>query len=297
MKELWPSILFAFPVTIYIGVKVLASVPGTQAAFGGMFVLMFLLAVMSAVPNERLLLWSSIAQLLATLTILAGLYFALDFGVQLLAGSLLAAPALLVSYAMRPGPPGGRLFSIALALTVGLGLLATLEALVTSNVVVSAGEFVREFIFLNVTQAQGVYALLSSTTSSLPLRDFFDPDYVVLAGIAIVGFLITSLRPQTAWGDDLPAAGVAIPDASALEVPVDLGLEIEAALVDRSLPEPAVGVPPGMPALFGGCVAAVLVVVAAFGTPGITLLLVSLGVALSLAFTLAVMRRTLPATP
>jgi hypothetical protein len=259
-----------------------------------MFILMFILAVLSAVADERLLFWSSIGQLVATVSIVGTLYFAIGFGVQLLAGSLLAAPALLVAYAVRPGPLGGRLFAFALALTVGLGLLATLEALTNAGVVVAGGEYVREFIYLNVTQAQGLYAVLTATTGTLPLRDFFDPDYVVLAAFAIVGFLFTSLRPQTAWGDNLPAAGDSPPAPSEEEVPVDVSPDLAAALADRSVPEPAVGVPPGMPALLGGCLAAVLVVAAAFVSPGTTLLLVSLGVVLSLGFTIGVMRRTLP---
>lgn len=293
MKDVWPSMLFAFPLALYVGIKVAAAVPGPLGAFPAMFGLMFVLAVISAVPNERLSLWSSVIEVAATLSILVALYFDVGYGVQLLAGTLLAAPVLLLSYAVRPGPLGGRLFAFALALTVGLGLLATLEALTTASVVVAGGEFVREFVYLNVTQAQGLYGLLSATPGALPLRDLFDPDYVVLAAIAIIGFLFATLRPQTAWGDDLPAAGASIPDAGEEGAPADLPPDLVSALVARSIPEPAVGVPPGMPALLGACVAAVLVVAAAFASPTTTLMLVSAGIVLSLGVTFAVMRRTL----
>jgi hypothetical protein len=298
MKEVWPSILFAFPFTVYVGVKVLGSVPGSDAGFGGMFVTMFLLAVLAAVPNDRLLLWASGAQMAATLSILLALYFAFDFGVDLLAGSLLAAPALLMSYSVRPGPLGWRLLGFALALTIGLTALATNFALTGGHVVVTGGEFVREFVFLIITQIQGIYAILTGVAGSLPLRDFFDPDYVVFGAIAVAGLLLTSLRPQTAWGDLLPAAGSpgeAGPDPDAA-LP-DLGPDLSAALAGRSWPEPAPPVPPGVPALLGGCMAALLAVAAAYVNPGATLVLIASGIVVFFGFTIAVMRRTLPARP
>jgi hypothetical protein len=291
MKEVWPSMLLAFPFTVYVGARVLGAVSASQGAFWGMFVTMFVLSVLSVVPNERLFEWTSVVELIATIGIVGGLYFDINFGSQLLAGGLLASPALLVGFSVRPGPLGGKLFAFALALTDGLGLLATVVALTNAGVAVSGGEFTREFIYLNVTQGQGLYALLASTTGSLPLMNFFDPDYVVLAAIAAAGLLLASLRPQTAWGDLLPAAGTGSTDTSREETPMDVGPELIAALSDRSLPEPAAGVPPGIPALLGGCVAAAFVVVAAYASPKATLLLIVIGILVTLGFTIAVMRR------
>ncbi len=297
MREVWPSMVLAFPVAIYAGAKVLGSAPASQAGFAGMFVVMLILAILSAFPYERVLLWAAGAQLFATAFILGALYFALGFGVQLLAGSLLAAPALLVGYSVRPGPLGWRLFAFAFALAIGLGLLAADQGLTSSGVVVSAGELIREFISLNITQALGLYGLLASTGGVIPLRDFFDPDFIVLAAIAGAGLLFTSLRPQTAWGDLLPSAGAMTSFLAMEEAPVDLGPDLASTLEGRSAPEPASGIPPGVPGLLGGCLAAVLAIAAAFVSPGVTLLLIATGVVAALGFTIAVMRRTLPAHP
>lgn len=297
MKEVWPSMVFAFPVGIYAGASVLAAVPASQSAFSGMFVAMLILAVLSAFPYESIQRWTAVTELVAAVLIVGALYFALDFGVQLLAGSLLAVPALLVGYSVRPGPLGWRLFAFGLALTVGLGLLAAAQGIVTAGAVLSAGAFIHEFFSLLGAQAMGLYGVLTATGGTLPLRDFFDPDFVLLSSLAAAALLFTSLRPQSAWGELLPAAGTMPSPLPNEYAPEEIGPEAANALAGRSLPEPAASLPPGVPGLVGGCLAAVIAVVAAFAVPGIALLLIAVGVVAALAFSIAVMRRTLPHQP
>jgi len=295
MKEVWPSLLLAFPVTLYIGVVVLGSLPSTEGVFGGMFVVMLLLAVLSALPFEPIHLWASVVLLGSTIVVLGALYLATGFGIELLAGSLLASPALLMGYATRPGGLGWRLLAFAVALTEGIGMLSAARALTTAVVPVTGAEFIREFVSLNITQITGLQGLLMSSGAPLPLRDFFDPVYVILAAIATAGILFTSLRPQTAWGEPLPAAGATSPASEVVHPPFDLGPDLEAALLERSSPQPAFGGwPPGVLALLGGCGAAVLVVAAAFLDPGLTLGLLAVGIVVGLASTIVVMRRPLP---
>jgi len=294
MREVWPSILLAFPVTLYVGAVVLESVPASDGLFSGMFVALFLLAVLAALPVEPLRLWAPVAQLVLTGVMLGALYLASGWGVELLAGSILASPALLVSYSVRPGAPGWRLFGFALALTEGLGLLAVTQTLTAAGVVVTGREFVHEFISLFVTQGAGLYGLLASSGGALPLRDFFDPDYVVLAAIAAAGLLFTSLRPQTAWGELLPAPGGTPSPPPIVGAPSDVGPELAAVLADRSSPEPAEDLPPGLPSLLGGGIAAALMVGVAFFSPGITLVMLAAGVVVALGITIGLMLRPRP---
>ncbi|MCI4347313.1 MAG: hypothetical protein L3J97_01675 [Thermoplasmata archaeon] len=295
MREFWPSMLLTFPVTVYVGAVVLGVVPSSDTTFTGTFVAMLFLAILSTLPSESIHLGATVGLLGLSVSVIAVLYLAPAIGVELLAGSLLALPALLVSYAVRPGPLGWRLVAFGVALTEGLALLATEVALTAAKVVVAGDQFVREFVFLNVTQLRGIEGLLASSGGALPLRDVFDPVFVVLAAIAAAGLLIPALRPQTAWDNPLPTAGdpPAWGEVKAREV--DLGGALAAALEERSSPEPASrGLPPGFSPLLCGSVAAVLLVAVAFLSPGLTFPLLVAGIIPALAATLALMRRPIP---
>ncbi|MCI4352731.1 MAG: hypothetical protein L3K14_05005 [Thermoplasmata archaeon] len=296
MKEFWPSVLLTFPVTVYVGAVVLGSVPSSDPAFTGTFVVMLILAILSTLPFEPIHLGATAGLLGFSFAVLALLYLLPATGVEVLAGSLLAVPALLVSYAVRPGPLGWRLMAFAVALTEGLALLATDVAMTSAQATFAGGEFIREFGSLNVTQVEGLGGLLASSGGSLPLRDVFDPVYVVLAGIAVAGILIPVLRPQTAWDEPLPTAAAPPVTRERTTREVDLGAAFAAVLEERSSPEPASGViPPGLPPLLVGSAAAGLVVAVAFLTPGLTLPLLVAGIVVALAATIALVRRPLAA--
>lgn len=294
MKEVWPSMILAFPAALYVGGFVLGSVAPGDLAFSGMFVVMALLAVVSTFPYEPIRLWASIGLFASIGVTLLALFLAMGTGVDLLAGSLLASPVLLVSYSVRPGSLGWRLMAFAVALTEGLGLLASDTALTAPGIVVSGAAFVHEFVALNLTQATGLGGLLMSTGGALPLRDFFDPVFVILASIAAAGILIPALRPQTAWGEALPAAGAPSSLSPTTGEAVVLDPDIEAALEDRSEPGSATqGLPPGFSSLIYGSAAAALVVGVATVDPGLSLGTLVAVVVTAFGASMALLRRPL----
>lgn len=296
MREVWPGLFLAFPLAIYVGAVTVASVPSSEDLLTAMFVVLLGLALVAAVPEERLHTASSVALLGVTAGVVGVLFAAPAIGVDLLAASLLATPALILTYCVRPGSLGWRLFGFGVALTDGVGLLAADGALNAVGTPISGAGFVREFVSLNVVQLEGLAGVLNSTGGLLPLRDFFDPIFVVLAAVAAVGLFVPSLRPQSAWGEMFSTAFSSAPPPSSEGPILGLGAALETALRQRSVPQPALtGVAPGLLPLVGGCGVGALLVVLAFLSPGASLVLVTVGILLALSVTIAVMRRPLPA--
>ena len=296
MRELWPAILLAFPPMLYVGAVVLGSAPTASAAFAGLFVITFFLAVLSTLPDRRVRVGTTGAFILLAAVAL-GSSVAGRVGADVLAGVLLASPALLLSFAVLPeGTLALRLTALGLALLDGLALLAARGAVLLSALPLTGRSFLAAFVAANVDQVKGLIGLLSSAGGALPLRDTFDPVYIVLAGISAVGVLIPMLRPEDAWGAALPVEGNPPAGAGPSEA-TDLDPALAEELASRSQPEPPVGLPPGIPALVSGSVAAVGVVSLAFVAPTVPLLVLVVLLLAGLFAAIAASRRSHPSPP
>ena len=296
MKEVWPATMLAFPPMLYVGAVVLGSAPTASPWFATLFVVTFLLAILSTFPDPRVRVGTTAALLLLALVAVGALVSG-GVGADLIAGILLASPALLLSLALTPDAAlSVRFMALALALLDGLELLAARLVVLLSPLAFTGRSFLAAFASVNVTQLQGLAGLLSSTGGPLPIRDTFDPVYVVLAGISAAGVLIPMLRPQTAAGVLLPTEDFRRPSTE--EKPsesIEFEPSLAADLADRSLSEPpSSGFPPGLPPLVAGSVAAAGVIGLAFFAPGAALLVLVSGLLGSLAVAILVMRRAYP---
>lgn len=281
MREPILAALFAFPVAIYVGVVTLASVAGGNPVFLGTFALTFALSVATVVQRGRVRSTATTALIAVGLASAGALVLGVG-GVDLYAGLLVAVPGLLVAYAVQPDlPVGWRIFALALALGTGLALLATRAALLAADLPATGPNFLGTFGTVVYAQASGLYALLQGTAASLPLRDLYDPAFILLGAVAAVGVFVPVLRPTTAWDEPLPTdleRARWSPDAGE-EGAAELGPSLASALEHRSIPEsPAGGLPPGVVALAVATVAAGLVVALEFELPQWTLIAVAAGV-------------------
>jgi hypothetical protein len=274
----------------YVAAVVLPSFPAQDLGVGFAFVMSVVIGILSAMPSPRaqeIGAWVGIG-----LAIIIGVTFSEiqmfgDLGAQLAAGVLLGMPWIAVAYVWRPGEQvRNRFIALGLGLLLGTLLLAAAQTLSASTSAFTAPGYVQAFYFLNLTQVEGILGLLTGAGGlPLPLHTFFDPIFVALGGVSVLGLLLVMLRPQTGRDQFLPITLNPRWRAGTIaDLPGSYGFaEVQQAVFrDRTVSEPPGSAwPPGLISVVIAAVTTSVFVALAFLTPFWALLSVTVAAAVA----------------
>ena len=222
------------------------------------------------------------------------------FPYDLTAGILLGLPWVATVHAWRPKESFGlRAIAFGSSTLFVLLDLATAQAVTGSGSALSGRAFVTTFVSTNVNEAQAIASLLAAGPLNPPVQSFFDPILALLTALALLGFLLLAIRPQTGEEAALPIALRATPPARS-ELPEAYGFSAEQrdAYRARSPDEPpGVPWPPGLDSVVVAAVAGAVFVGVALVTPYYAVLAATLGLAGAVGALLLVTERPAPFVP
>ena len=258
----------------WVGVLVLTDVARVElVATLIAFALTAALGIAGAVRKTFLGGWGALV-LLGLAGVALGASFSGPLGFELALGILLGLPWILVGYAAGADRPlGARFLALGGALALGLMLLAARSELAVGSGAVTAESLVRQVGTVLQNQSQVFGSLVpGAPTPSIPLLDLFDPVYVGLSAVAVLGLLLVSVRPQTGAGRRLPIS-LRLGRGETLEgrrLPVAYGFSTaqQAVFFERTPVEPPLGAwPPGLASVLAGALAASAFLIASYAIP------------------------------
>jgi len=266
---------------LYVAVDLLPRFPLTAVAIPAAFLLGLLAAGLGSMPDGAARLGSlAFGALLVGTVVVANADRAVfgSVGPDLMVGSMLAVPWVLVAVAGRADEPlVYRFAAFGSAVTVGLLLLTAAHSLSAGGTAYTGESFLRAFASVNSQQLLGIaFLLVGAGSSGLPVHDLFDPLFVGLTAVSLLGLLLVVVRPETERGEPLPIAWGTVPlEESEAMRRNDYGLSPAQRQVfrERSRPEaPAIRAPPGADALAVAAASAGVFLALAFAAPFAALL-------------------------
>jgi hypothetical protein len=273
LDRIFAASLLSLPA-LYPLALVVAALPPADVGVPSGILVCALVALLWSRASERddgrgiALLIGFLVVIAATLSLGGG---GVTAGTELAVGGLLGAPLVALAVTWRPREaPGYRLLAFAVALSWGILLLAT-EATLAGGAV-TAPTYASAFATTVGNQLTGLAGVVGRTGfTSLPAQSLFDPVYVGVSALAVLGLLITGFRPQTGAGSPLPTAPRSgLRDVASRELGSVYAFTAaqRAAYRARSLPEPSRTIwPPGLLPIAGGAAAAALFLLVATVAP------------------------------
>jgi hypothetical protein len=267
-----------YPAPLYAAGVALATLGGSAAVAAAAFVAVAAFGTVVAlggIDDATLLAVGRGGVLISLLgTVVVGIRFGSAWFAPA-AGLLLGVPFLWLDRLAREGAsPAGRVLALQLTFLVGLIALVAAGSPSLAGGRTGAEGFLRACGEVVLLQLRGLTSLLAGhATSALPLAARYDPVFVALAALAMLGWLVDALAIRTGRGESLPWAPPHLVGApSDADLPPELATLRPgqlAALASRTRPEIPYGV---VPAGFGALVAAaaalgLLVVVAGIAGP------------------------------